>query len=58
MRIIPRLDIKTANVVKGVCFEGLRVIGEPNELVEDYSRQGADEIVYIDTVASLYGRKI
>jgi imidazoleglycerol phosphate synthase cyclase subunit len=57
MRIIPRLDIKSENVVKGVCFEGLRVIGNPSELVEKYCRQGADEILYIDTVASLYGRK-
>lgn len=57
MRIIPRLDIKTENVVKGVCFEGLRVIGNPYDLVDKYYRQGADEILYIDTVASLYGRK-
>ena len=57
MRIIPRLDIKTENVVKGVCFEGLRVVGNPYELVNRYYNQGADEVLYIDTVASLYRRK-
>jgi cyclase len=55
-RIIARLDIKTHNVVKGIRFEGLRVMGKPEELATRYYEQGADELLYIDTVASLYGR--
>lgn len=55
-RIIARLDIKGPNVVKGVHFEGLRVIGDPITLAKRYADQGAHEILYIDTVASLYGR--
>ncbi|AEF99598.1 imidazole glycerol phosphate synthase subunit HisF [Methylomonas methanica] len=55
-RIIARLDIKTANVVKGIRFEGLRIMGKPDELATRYYEQGADELLYIDTVASLYGR--
>jgi len=56
VRIIPRLDIKGKNVVKGVHTEGLRVVGTPKELVERY--HDADEIIYLDIVASLYQRKI
>lgn len=55
-RIIARLDIKGPNVVKGIRFDGLRIMGPPDELASRYYEQGADEIVYIDTVASLYGR--
>ena len=55
-RIIARLDVKTENVVKGIRFEGLRVMGKPDELSTRYYQQGADELIYIDTVASLYGR--
>ena len=55
-RIIARLDIKGNKVVKGICFEGLRVMGEPDILAKKYYSQGADELIYIDTVASLYGR--
>lgn len=55
-RIIARLDIKTENVVKGIRFEGLRIMGRPDELATRYYEQGADELLYIDTVASLYGR--
>ena len=54
-RIIPRLDIKGENVVKGICFEGLRVVGKPEDLARKYA-EDADELLYIDTVASLYGR--
>jgi cyclase len=53
-RIIARLDIKGQNCVKGVHFEGLRVMGNPMELAKKYSN--AHELLYIDTVASLYGR--
>jgi cyclase len=56
LRIIPRLDIKAPNLVKGIRLEGLRVIGDPAEFAERYFRQGADEIIYQDIVASLYGR--
>jgi imidazole glycerol phosphate synthase glutamine amidotransferase subunit len=55
-RIIPRLDIKGPNVVKGIHLEGLRVVGKPAELAKRYYEQGADEIIYLDVVASLYGR--
>ena len=56
IRIIPRLDVKGANVVKGVHLEGLRVVGEPSKFAQAYYLDGADEIVYMDSVASLYGR--
>lgn len=55
-RVIARLDIKSANVVKGIHLEGLRVVGSPCGLAEKYDREGIDEIIYLDTVASLYGR--
>ena len=55
-RLIARLDIKGPNVVKGIHLEGLRVIGDPGELAARYYEQGIDEILYIDIVASLYGR--
>ncbi len=55
-RIIARLDIKGDNVVKGIRFEGLRIMGNPNDLAKKYYFEAADEIIYIDTVASLYGR--
>jgi cyclase len=56
VRIIPRLDIKGPNVVKGVHLEGLRVVGLPEDFAKAYYEQGADELVYLDQVASLYGR--
>lgn len=56
LRIIARLDIKGPDVVKGVQMEGLRKIGPPGELARSYYAQGADEILFMDTVASLYGR--
>ena len=55
-RLIARLDIKGRNVVKGIQMEGLRVVGEPAEMAQRYAEGGADELLYIDTVASLYGR--
>ena len=55
-RLIARLDIKSENVVKGIRMEGLRVVGKPEELAARYAEEGADEIIYIDTVSSLYGR--
>lgn len=55
-RLIARLDVKGPNLIKGVHLEGLRVIGSPNEHALRYYQQGADELIYIDCVASLYGR--
>ena len=56
IRIIPKLDIKGPNLVKGIHLEGLRVLGKPEEFAKYYYEQGADEIIYQDVVASLYGR--
>lgn len=56
LRLIARLDIKGSNLIKGVHLEGLRVIGDPQEHARRYYESGADELVYMDVVASLYGR--
>tara|TARA_B100000795_G_scaffold248514_1_gene215434 strand:- start:2356 stop:3195 length:840 start_codon:yes stop_codon:yes gene_type:complete len=55
IRIIPKLDIKNGNLIKGVNLEGLRVLGDPISFAENYYNQGADEIIYMDNVATLYG---
>jgi len=55
-RLIARLDIKGPNLVKGIHLEGLRVIGDPAERAVQYYREGIDELIYVDIVASLYGR--
>lgn len=55
-RLIARLDVKGPRLIKGINLEGLRVLGCPEEFARDYYEQGADEILYIDIVASLYGR--
>ena len=46
IRVIPKLDIKGPNVVKGVQMEGLRVVGEPEQLSNLYYNDGADELFY------------
>ncbi|QDC51246.1 imidazole glycerol phosphate synthase subunit HisF [Candidatus Methylopumilus universalis] len=56
VRLIARLDIKGSNLIKGVHLEGLRVIGSPQDYALKYYLQGADELIYMDCVASLYGR--
>lgn len=56
VRMIARLDIKWPNLIKGVHLEGLRVLGNPHEFALRYYTQGADELIYMDAVASLYGR--
>ena len=56
IRIIPRLDIKGPNLVKGIHMEGLRVLGKPEQFARYYYEHGADELIYMDAVASLYGR--
>lgn len=57
-RIIVKLDAKPPYIVKPVHFEGLRKIGSPIDLAKKYYDQGADEVMYIDIVASLYQRNI
>ncbi|WP_041960447.1 imidazole glycerol phosphate synthase subunit HisF [Sulfurospirillum arsenophilum] len=57
-RIIAKLDVKPPFVVKPVHFEGLRKMGTPLDLAKKYYEQGADEVMYIDIVASLYQREI
>lgn len=56
IRIIPRLDIKGPNLVKGIHLEGLRVLGRPEDFARYYYEHGADELIYQDVVASLYER--
>ncbi|MBK7354712.1 imidazole glycerol phosphate synthase subunit HisF [Propionivibrio sp.] len=56
VRLIARLDIKGPNLIKGIHLEGLRVIGSPGEHALRYYEQGVDELIYMDCVASLYGR--
>lgn len=56
LRIISRLDIKGPNLIKSIQLEGLRVMGDPNEFALKYYLEGADELIFMDSVASLYGR--
>jgi len=56
IRLIPKLEIKGPNLVKGVQLEGLRVLGKPWDFAKYYYNNGADELIYQDVVASLYGR--
>ena len=56
IRIIPRLDIKGPNLVKGIHMEGLRALGNPEDYAMEYYIDGADELIYQDSVASLYQR--
>ena len=55
-RIIPCLDVKNGRVVKGVSFVGLRDAGDPVECAAAYDKQGADELVLLDIMASHEGR--
>ena len=56
MRIIGRLDIKGPNLIKAINLEGLRVVGNPNDFAVEYYKNGADELIFMDIVASLYNR--
>jgi len=56
LRIIPRIDVKNSFVVKGVQFEGLKKLGDPNKFGLHYYHSDAHEIIFMDVVASLYGR--
>ena len=55
-RIIAKIEVKNSKLVKGINLEGLRVLGNPEIFSEVYFRDGIDEIIYNDVVASLYGR--
>ncbi len=55
IRIIPRLDIKNGQLIKGINLEGLRILGNPFDFAKYYYETGADEISYVDNVATLYG---
>lgn len=56
-RIIPCLDVKDGQVVKGINFEGLKEVGDAVEMGAQYARDGADELVYLDISASREGRR-
>ena len=55
-RFIARLDIKNEFLIKSIQLEGLKKIGDPNEFAIKYYKSGVDEILFMDVVASLYGR--
>ena len=57
LRIIPRIDIKGTNLVKGVNFEGLRSLGNPCSFAKFYYEKGADELLFVDVVSSLYNQR-
>jgi cyclase len=55
-RLIARLDVKMEHLIKGIHLEGWRKVGDPRARAKIYYEQGADELLYMDVVASLYGR--
>ena len=55
-RLIARLDVKAPFLIKGINLEGVRKIGLPNDFAVRYYKEGIDEILYMDAVASLYDR--
>lgn len=56
LRLIARLDVKGPDLIKGIHLEGVRKLGDPQAFAQRYYAEGIDEIIYIDAVASLYGR--
>jgi cyclase len=56
IRVLARLDIKGPNLIKGVHLEGLRIVGNPIDFASMYYQDGVDEVLFMDSVASLYGR--
>ena len=56
VRLIARLDIKGSNLIKGIHLEGLRRVGSPVDFALKYYEEGIDELLFMDVVASLYGR--
>jgi len=57
IRIIPKLEVKNSNLIKGLQYEGLRKVGNPIEYASKYYEGGADQINIIDIVSSLYSRE-
>ena len=55
-RIIARIDVKNEFAIKGIHLEGLRKVGDPNEMAIKYYKQGVDEIIFMDAVAAYYDR--
>jgi cyclase len=55
-RLIARLDVKMEHLIKGIHLEGWRKVGDPKARAKLYYEEGADELLYMDVVASLYGR--
>ena len=55
-RIIARVDVKNEFVIKGIHLEGLRKVGDPNEMAKKYYQDGVDEIIFMDAVAAYYDR--
>ena len=55
-RLIARLDIKSSNLIKSIHLEGLRIVGNPNTYARKYYQDGIDELIFMDCVATLYGR--
>lgn len=58
VRLIARLDVKGHKLIKAIHLEGLRALGDPQDFARKYYNQGADELIYIDLVASLYQRSV
>ncbi len=56
IRVIARLDIKSSNLIKSINLEGLKVLGDPNTFAKKYYDEGIDELIFMDCVATLYGR--
>ena len=56
VRLIARLDIKNLNLIKSINLEGLRIVGDPNKFAKKYYKEGIDELILMDCVATLYGR--
>ena len=55
-RIIARIDVKNEHAIKGIHLEGLRKVGNPNEMTKKYYNEGIDEIIFMDAVAAYYDR--
>ena len=58
VRLIARLDVKGPNLIKGIQFDGHRVLGVPEYFADMYYKEGIDEFIFQDSVASLYCRKL
>ena len=56
IRIISRIDVKNEFVIKGIHLEGVRKVGDPNEMAKQYYKDGVDEIIFMDAVAAYYDK--